>query len=256
MTKTFKTPSVMKRVAAFASGLVLSLSAFCASAAGGGALQQSGTDLNDKASLQRGAKLYMNYCSGCHSLRFLRTSRMADDLGLTEDEVMTNLNLTGAKYGEHILSAMPAEQATKWFGQVPPDLSLTARSRGSDWIYTYLKSFYLDETRPLGWNNTLFPNASMPNPLWQQQGLQHAVFGEHDAVTGTTPVERLEVATPGTQNAAQFDQTVRDLTAFLEYASEPAALKRPVIGVWVILFLSFLTLLAWLLKNEYWRDVH
>ena len=251
MNKTFKT-----RIAAFASGLVLSLSAFGAAAAGGGALQQSGTDLNDRASLQRGAQLFMNYCSGCHSLRFLRTTRMAADLGLSEDEVMANLNLTDAKYGEHVLSSMPADQAAKWFGQVPPDLSLTARSRGSDWIYTYLKSFYLDETRPLGWNNTLFPNASMPNPLWQQQGLQHAVFGEKDAATGQVPVERLEVATPGTQNAAQFDQTVRDLTAFLEYAAEPAALKRQGIGVWVILFLSFLTLLAWLVKNEYWRDVH
>ena len=251
MNKTWKT-----RIAAFASGLVLSLSAFGAAAAGGGALQQSGTDLNDTASLQRGAQLFMNYCSGCHSLRFLRTSRMAADLGLSEDEVMANLNLTDAKFGEHILSSMPAEQATKWFGQVPPDLSLTARSRGSDWIYTYLKSFYLDETRPLGWNNTLFPNASMPNPLWQQQGLQHAVFGEKNAETGQIPVERLEVATPGTQDAAQFDQTVRDLTAFLEYAAEPAALKRQGIGVWVILFLSFLTLLAWLVKNEYWRDVH
>ena len=251
MNKTYKT-----RIAAFASGLVLSLSAFVASAAGGGALQQSGTDLNDTASLQRGAQLFMNYCSGCHSLRFLRTSRMAADLGLSEDEVMANLNLTDAKYGEHIVSSMPAEQATKWFGQVPPDLSLTARSRGSDWIYTYLKSFYLDETRPLGWNNTLFPNASMPNPLWQQQGLQHAVFGEKDAATGQVPVERLEVATPGTQDAAQFDQTVRDLTAFLEYAAEPAALKRQGIGVWVILFLAFLAFLAWLLKAEYWRDVH
>ena len=138
MNKTFKT-----RIAAFASGLLLSFSAL---AAGGGALQQSGTDLNDKASLQRGAQLFMNYCSGCHSLRFLRTSRVADDLGLTEDEVMANLNLTGAKYGEHILSAMPAEQATKWFGKMPPDLSLISRVRGSDWIYTYLKSFYLDET--------------------------------------------------------------------------------------------------------------
>ena len=249
MNKTFKT-----RVATFAAGLVLSCSALAAE--GGALLLHSGTDLSNKASLQRGAQVFMNYCSGCHSLRFLRTSRMADDLGLTQDEVMANLNLTDAKYGDHILSAMPADQAVKWFGQVPPDLSLTARSRGSDWIFTYLKSFYIDETRPLGWNNTLFPNASMPNPLWEQQGVQHAVFGEHDAETGTTPVERLEVAAPGTQSAAEFDQTVRDLTAFLEYASEPAALKRQGIGVWVIVFLSFLTLLAWLLKGEYWRDVH
>jgi ubiquinol-cytochrome c reductase cytochrome c1 subunit len=181
---------------------------------------------------------------------------MADDLGLTEDEVMTHLNLTGAKFGDHIVSAMPVEQATKWFGQAPPDLSLITRVRGSDYVYTYMKSFYLDDTRPLGWNNTLFPNASMPNPLWQQQGLQYAVYGEMDPVLGEAPVEKLEVSSPGTQTTAQYDQTVRDLTAFLEYAGEPAALKRQGIGVWVILFLAFLTLLAWLLKNEYWRDVH
>ena len=248
MTKTFVT-----RIAAFASGLLLSFSAL---AAGGGNLQHAGTDLGDRASLQRGAQLFMNYCAGCHSLQFLRYSRMADDLGLTEEEVMTHLNLTGASFGDHILSSMPAEQATKWFGQIPPDLTLVTRVRGSDWVYTYLKSFYLDETRPLGWNNTLFPNASMPNPFWKQQGLQHAVFGERNPETGETPIEKLEVSSPGTQSAAEFDQTVRDLTAFLEYAGEPAALKRQSIGVWVILFLSFLTLLAWLLKNEYWRDVH
>ncbi|TWT18540.1 cytochrome c1 [Luteimonas marina] len=244
----------LTRIAAFASGLLLSFSALAAG--GGGNLQQAGTDLNDRASLQRGAQLFMNYCAGCHSLKYLRYSRLGDDLGLSEDEVMANLNLTGAKYGEHIVSAMPAEQAAKWFGQAPPDLSLITRVRGADWVYTYMKSFYLDDTRPLGWNNTLFPNASMPNPLWKQQGLQRAVFGEQDPETGETPVEKLEIATPGTQRAAEYDQTVRDLTAFLEYAGEPAALKRQGIGVWVILFLSFLTLLAWLLKNEYWRDVH
>ncbi|HRN61818.1 MAG TPA: cytochrome c1 [Luteimonas sp.] len=248
MTKTLVT-----RIAAFAGGLLLSFSAL---AAGGGNLQQSGTDLSDRASLQRGAQLFMNYCAGCHSLKYLRYSRMADDLGLTEDEVMTNLNLTGAKFGEHIVSSMPVDQATKWFGQAPPDLSLVTRVRGSDWVFTYMKSFYLDEARPLGWNNTLFPNASMPNPLWQQQGLQYAVYGEMDPALGEAPVEKLEVSSPGTQSAAQYDQTVRDLTAFLEYAGEPAALKRQGLGVWVILFLSFLTLLAWLLKNEYWRDVH
>jgi ubiquinol-cytochrome c reductase cytochrome c1 subunit len=130
-----------------------------------------------------------------------------------------------------------------------------ARVRGSDWIYTYLKSFYLDESRPLGWNNKLFPNASMPNPLWQMQGLQHAEFGKADA-SGERPVEALTLATPGTQTPEQFDQTVRDITAFLEYAGEPAALKRQSMGVWVVLFLAFFTFLAWLLKKEYWRDVH
>ena len=221
-----------------------------------GATQQAGADLGDRASLQRGAALYMNYCSGCHSLKYLRYSRIGEDLGLSEEEVMTNLNLTGASFGEHIISSMPAEQATKWFGQVPPDLTLISRVRGSDWVYTYLKSFYLDDTRPLGWNNTLFPNASMPNPFWKQQGLQHAVFAEQDPATGEAAVERLEISSPGTQSAAEFDQTVRDVTAFLEYAGEPAVLKREGIGVWVLLFLSFLTLLAWLMKNEYWKDVH
>jgi len=127
--------------------------------------------------------------------------------------------------------------------------------RGSDWIYNYLKSFYLDEARPVGWNNKVFPNASMPNPLWQLQGLQHAEYGKADA-SGERPVEKLVLAQPGTQDAAQFDQTARDITAFLEYAGEPAALKRQSMGVWVILFLAFLTFLAWLLKKEYWRDVH
>ena len=248
MTKT-----ILSRLAVFASGMLL---AFAALAAGGGPVQHAGTDLGDRASLQRGAQLFMNYCAGCHSLKYLRYSRMAEDLGLTEDEVMTNLNLTGAKFGEHIVSSMPTEQATRWFGQVPPDLSLITRVRGSDWVFTYLKSFYLDETRPLGWNNTLFPNASMPNPFWKQQGLQHAVYAEQGAGGGDPEVEHLEVSSPGTQSAAEFDQTVRDVTAFLEYAGEPAALQRPGIGVWVILFLSFLTLLAWLMKNEYWRDVH
>ena len=133
---------------------------------------------------------------------------------------------------------------------------MEARVRGSDWIFTYLKSFYLDETRPLGWNNKLFPNASMPNPLWEMQGLQHAVYGKKDAATGEAPVERLEIASAGTQNAADFDRTARDITAFLEYVGEPGALKRQQTGVWVILFLTFFTLMAWLLKKEYWRDVH
>ena len=246
------TKKLLSRLAVFAGGMLLSFSVF---AAGGGATLQAGNDLSDRASLQRGAQLYMNNCSGCHSLKYLRYSRMAEDLGLTEEEVMTNLNFTGAKFGEQINVAMPPEHAAKWFGQVPPDLSLTSRVRGSDWIYTYLKSFYLDETRPLGWNNKLFPNASMPNPLWQLQGMQHAEFSEPDAI-GERHVESLKVTQPGRLNAAEFDQVVRDITNFLEYAGEPAALKRQGMGVWVILFLAFLTFLFFLLKQEYWKDVH
>jgi ubiquinol-cytochrome c reductase cytochrome c1 subunit len=246
-----KRVSRFQKLAVFAAGLLVSVSAF---AAAGGDVQQAGTDLNDRASLQRGAQLYMNYCSGCHSLKYLRYSRMAEDLGLTEDEVMKNLNFTGAKVGEQIQVSMTEAQGNQWFGKQPPDLSLISRVRGSDWVYTYLKSFYLDETRPLGWNNKLFPNASMPNVLWELQGLQHAEFGKPDA-TGERPVLGLTVTQAGVQDAQQFDQTARDIAAFLEYAGEPAALKREKIGVWVILFLAFLTFLAWLLKQEYWRDV-
>ena len=248
MTKTFAS-----RLAVFASGLLISFSAF---AAGGGATLQAGNDLSDRASLQRGAQLYMNYCAGCHSLKYMRYSRMAEDLGLTEDEVMKNLNFTGAKFGEQVQVSMPAAGGEKWFGKMPPDLSVISRVRGSDWIYTYLKSFYLDESRPLGWNNKLFPNASMPNPLWELQGLQHAEFGPVDPATGERHVEGLKVAQVGRQSAQEFDQTARDITNFLEYVGEPAALKRQSVGVWVILFLAALTFLAYLLKQEYWKDVH
>ena len=248
MTKTFAS-----RLAVFASGLLISFSAF---AAGGGATLQAGNDLSDRASLQRGAQLYMNYCAGCHSLKYMRYSRMAEDLGLTDDEVMKNLNFTGAKFGEQVQVSMPAAGGEKWFGKMPPDLSVISRVRGSDWIYTYLKSFYLDESRPLGWNNKLFPNASMPNPLWELQGLQHAEFGPVDPATGERHVEGLKVAQAGRQSAQEFDQTARDITNFLEYVGEPAALKRQSVGVWVILFLAALTFLAYLLKQEYWKDVH
>ena len=240
------------RIATFAAGLLISASAF---AAAEGGVQHAGVDLGDQGSLQRGAKLYMNYCSGCHSLKYLRYSRIAEDLGLTEEEVMENLNFTGAKFGEQVQVSMPEAHATQWFGKMPPDLSLIARSRGSDWVYTYLKSFYLDESRPLGWNNKLFPNASMPNPLWQLQGMQHAVYGEPDAATGDPVVVGLEVTQPGSLDPQAFDQSVRDITTFLEYAGEPAALKRQSMGVWVVLFLALLTFLLYLVKTEYWRDV-
>lgn len=242
------------RIAAIAATLLLSFSA--AAAVGVPPLQQAGNDLGDRASLQRGAKSFVNYCSGCHSLQFLRYSRMAEDLGLTEEEVMQNLNFSGAKFGEQMTVAMPQAASAKWFGKTPPDLSLMARVKGSDYIFTYLKSFYVDDSRPMGWNNTAFPNASMPNALWELQGIQHAEYGEPDPATGDKPVTGLKLSQAGRQNAQEFDQTVRDITNFLEYAGEPAALKRQSIGLWVILFLAALALLAYLLKEEYWRDVH
>ena len=218
-------------------------------------MESANVRADDIASLQRGSRLFFNYCSGCHGLQYLRYSRIAEDLGLSEDDVQANLNFTGAKPGEQVHVALTDADAQKFFGKMPPDLSVIARVRGSDWIYNYLKSFYLDEARPVGWNNTVFPNASMPNPLWEMQGLQHAEYGAADA-GGERPVEKLVLAEPGSQTPEQFDQTVRDITAFLEYAGEPAALKRQSMGVWVVLFLAFFTFLAWLLKKEYWRDVH
>ena len=247
-----KTRALASRLAVFAAGLLLSAVAL---AAGGGTVQQAGTDLNDKASLQRGAGLYMNYCSGCHSLKYLRYARIGEDLGLSEEDVQANLNFNGGKIGDHVISPMTAAMGVAAFGKAPPDLSVISRVRGSDWIYTYLKSFYLDESRPVGWNNKLFANASMPNPLWELQGLQQPVYGKKTA-TGEMPVEGFTISQAGSQDAQQFDQSVRDITAFLEYAGEPAALKRESLGVWVILFLVFLAFLAWLLKNEYWQDVH
>lgn len=247
------TSNLVSRATVFVAGLLLSASAWAAP--GYANLQQSGTDLEDRASLQRGAALYMNYCSGCHSLQYLRYARIGQDLGLSEDDVLQNLVFTGAKIGDHVIAPMSAKRGLEAFGKAPPDLTLITRVRGSDWVYTYLKSFYLDESRPLGWNNTLFPNASMPNPLWEMQGLQQPVFGKKTE-TGELPVEGFTISQAGTQDARRFDQTVRDITAFLEYAGEPVAVKRQAMGVWVLLFLVFFTFIAWLLKNEYWRDVH
>ncbi|MBK8283959.1 MAG: cytochrome c1 [Ahniella sp.] len=241
----------------FLISLILALCSSVVMAAGGGeTLEQSGADLNDKASLQRGAKLFVNYCMGCHSLKYMRYSRVASDLDLSEEEVQRWLNFTGAKFGEPMLAAMKPEDATKWVGALAPDLSLTARVKlgGPDWIYTYLKSFYVDPARPLGWNNKLFPNASMPNPLWELQGIQVAEMGK-DA-NGQPIVTHLQMSSPGTLSAEEYDRVARDLSNFLEYAAEPAALKRQAIGAYVVLFLAFLTFMAWMLKTEYWRDVH
>lgn len=232
--------------------LLLLAAAGNVSAAGYAATENSQVNLRDQASLQRGAALFMNYCAGCHSLKFQRYSRMADDIGLTEEQVMEYLNFGERAFGETMEIAMDAGDGEAWFGQAPPDLSLVARAKGAgpDWTYTFLKSFYVDEDRPMGWNNTLLENASMPNVLWELQGIQQAVFDEDGNV------ERLEVVQAGSLDAAGYDQAIRDITAFLTYVGEPAALKRQAMGIWVIFFLIGFTFLAWLLKNEYWRDVH
>lgn len=226
-----------------------------ANAAEGEGMEPANVRIDNPASLQRGARLFFNYCSGCHSLQYLRYSRIAEDLKLDEQDVENNLIFTGAKIGDKAINNMPATMSAGFFGKTPPDLSLEARAKGSDWVYNYLKSFYLDSSRPVGWNNTVFPNASMPNALWELQGLQVAVKAPAEKGADAA-VEKLEIRTPGRLDAEQFDQAVRDITAFLEYAGEPAALKRTSIGVWVLLYLALFTFIAWLLKHEYWKDVH
>ncbi|MCP3670929.1 MAG: cytochrome c1 [Gammaproteobacteria bacterium] len=223
-------------------------------AAGGGVhLDDADVDVTDTESLQRGAKYFVNYCMGCHSAKYQRYNRMGRDLGLTDEEVKENLMFTTENIGDTMTIAMKPADAEKWFGVIPPDLSVTARSRGVDWIYTYLRSFYVDESKPFGVNNLVFPDVGMPHVMWGMQGVQKAVYKEVD---GKKVVERLEIAEPGSMNTEEFDGAMRDLTAFLSYVGEPIQAKRRAMGKWVLLFIGVFFILAYLLKKEYWKDIH
>lgn len=247
---------MINRILAPLMAVFVGLVPVLASASEGGEMLESHVNLGDQASLQRGAKYFMNYCAGCHSLGYQRYSRMAEDLGLSEADVQAWLNFSGAKFGDTIKAAMTPADATAFLGKAPPDLSLVARAKpgGPDWTFTFLKSFYVDESRPSGWNNTLLPGASMPNVLWDLQGTQRAVYGQDEH--GAEHISGFQLAPAGRLSAEEFDGVVRDITNFLNYVGEPAAMKREAIGVWVILFLAVFTFLAWLLKAEYWRDIH
>lgn len=236
--------------------LILALLPLPALASAEGSLLPSNANIDDRASLQRGAANFANYCAGCHALQYQRYSRLAQDLGLTEEQINRYFNFNGRKFAETVQASMDPADAAAWFGKAPPDLSLVARNKpgGADWTYNFLKSFYVDESRPSGWNNLMLPNAGMPHVLWQLQGIQRPIYEE--SAEGGTHIASLKLATPGTLSAEQYDRFARDLTAFLQYVGEPAALVRESVGVWVVLFLAFFTLLAWLLKHEYWRDVH
>lgn len=221
-------------------------------------LEQAQTNIRSKESLVNGAKYYMSYCSGCHSLQFQRYNRMAQDLGLTKEEVEENLIFTDSKFTDHMTKTMSEENAEKWFGKAPPDLTVIAKNRGVNWLYTYLKSFYKDPSRPSGWNNTIFPNASMPNVLWKQQGIQDAHFEEHKMDNGvvTHTFKEFSQVTEGTMSEEEFDETVRDIVNFLDYTAEPAQLIRMAYAPWVMMFLVLFTFLAYLLKKNYFKDVH
>jgi ubiquinol-cytochrome c reductase cytochrome c1 subunit len=262
-----KLPFVLSRQVLRVLALGVLLNPVLALASEGAKMEPAGVDLNDKASLQRGAGLYMSYCSGCHAISYQRYSRMGEDLGLSAEEVEQNLIPNGQKIGETINTGIKPVDGLAFFGKAPPDLSVEARAKaeGPDWIYNYLKSFYIDESRPSGWNNTVFPGASMPNPLWEMQGIQHPKVeakakGEscaHGETRGGCVVGfEVPDTQKGTMSEAEFDAAARDISAFLAYTGEPAALRRQSMGVWVVLYLALFTLLAYLLKSEYWRDVH
>lgn len=219
----------------------------------------------DLAALQNGAKLFVNYCLNCHAASFMRYNRMRD-IGLTEEQIKDNLVFTGAKVGDTMQVALSAKDAKEWFGAVPPDLTVIARSRsaagkgtGADYLYTYLRTYYRDDTRATGWNNAAFPNVGMPNPLWELQGPQRAVFTDiqdpKDPAKVTHVFKGLEPISAGTMSPDQFNAAVADLVAFLQWMGEPVQNDRYRLGVWVLIFLSLFTVIAWRLNAAYWKDV-
>lgn len=225
---------------------------------------------NDPVSLQRGAQVYVNYCLGCHSASYMRYNRLEKDLGLSEQQIRDNLIFTGAKVGELMKNSMATEDAKGWFGAAPPDLTVIARSRashagsGGDWLYTYLRSFYRDPTRPTGWNNTVFPNVGMPHVLYALQGEQalrtetQLIYRpggkKEDAIK--VEVTKLVVEKPGAMTPAEYDRLVADLVNFLVYMGEPAQQFRKTLGIYVLMFLAVLFVLAYALKKEFWKDIH
>ena len=241
------------------SVLLLAVPTLVTAGGGGGVhLDKAKIDPTNKESLQRGAKTFVNYCLGCHSAKYQRYNRLGRDLGISDEDIIDNLMFTGEKTGDLMDIAMTKEMGKRWFGAPPPDLTLVARVRGTDWLYTYLRTFYLDASRPFGVNNVVFSNVGMPNVLWELQGWQKPVYKtvvdgeghEHQVLDG------VELEEAGSQTPAEFDRTVRDLVNFLAYMGEPIKLERQSLGVKVMLFLLVLFIFAYLLKKEYWKDIH
>jgi ubiquinol-cytochrome c reductase cytochrome c1 subunit len=221
--------------------------------------------MTDMAALQNGARLFVNYCLNCHSAAYMRYNRLRD-VGLTEDQIKRNLLFATEKVGDTMKVSLEPRAAKEWFGAQPPDLSVIARSRaevgkgsGADYLYTYLRTFYRDDARPTGWNNLAFPDVAMPNALWELQGQRRARFVEernlHEAGKTTHRFDAFEQVSPGTQSALEFDDSVADLVAYLQWMGEPAQDKRIQIGAWVLIFLGVLTLFVWRLNAAYWKSV-
>lgn len=220
--------------------------------------------MSDVAALQHGAQLFVNYCLNCHSAAYMRYNRLRD-IGLSEDQIRKNLLFANDKVGDVMKATLDPRQAKDWFGANPPDLSVIARSRaggkgtGADYLYTYLRSYYRDDTKATGWDNRAFPSVSMPNVLWELQGQRTAKFVEvkdpHDPSKTEHRFAGYEQLTPGTLNALQFDESVADLVAYLQWMGEPSQGKRVRVGVWVLLFLALFTVCTWRLNAAYWKDV-
>jgi ubiquinol-cytochrome c reductase cytochrome c1 subunit len=221
--------------------------------------------MTDLAALQHGAKLFVNYCLNCHSAAYMRYNRMRD-IGLTDDEIKKNLVFAGDKVGDTMKAAIDPRQAKDWFGGNPPDLSVITRSRadmskgtGADYVYTYLRTYYRDDTKATGWNNLAFPSVAMPHVLWELQGQRTARFVEqkdpHDPSKTSHVFAGFEQVTPGTMSAQQYDEAVADLVAYLQWMAEPAQGQRKRLGVWVLLFLGVFVVIAWRLSAAYWRSV-
>ncbi|MDA7967501.1 MAG: cytochrome c1 [Gammaproteobacteria bacterium] len=231
--------------------LALAIGPAAHAAGSGAALTPYKASLRDKHSLQRGARLFVNYCLSCHSARFMRYSRVADDLEIPREVAKRNMLFTGEKIGDPMVAVMTKEDAEAWFGIAPPDLSLVARLRGDDWLYNYFLAFYLDPDAPNGWNNAVYPNTAMPHALHPLQGLQRALPPEEEG----GPM-RFEKVRAGSMSDAEYARAVGDLTNFLVYMGEPSRPARIRYGVWTFLFLLAFAALAYRLKKEYWRDIH
>jgi ubiquinol-cytochrome c reductase cytochrome c1 subunit len=217
----------------------------------------AGNSVTDTASLQRGARNFLNYCVGCHSLKYLRYQRMADDLWIPTTVLSADLLPPGSSSLDYVLSSMPAADAINWFGKVPPDLSLIARSRSVDYLYRFLKTFYSDPSRPTHSDNLAYPTTAMPAVLSDLEGVKAAVYREVKSGSGTEKVfDHFETIAPGNLTPQQYDGFVRDTVNFLDYVGDPAQVERRSMGLWVVLFLLLLTALAYMLKKEYWKDVH
>ena len=231
--------------------LLLSFSAIASS--DGLSLKEADIYLSDNASLERGAKYYVTYCLGCHSAKHIRYKRIAMDLHLDENEILKHVAPLGAGIYDQMHSAMNGHDAQKWFGTTPPDLSLIARTRGADWLYSYLEGFYVEKNKPTGVNNVVFKDVAMPNVFWQLQGTQTAIVKNID---GQETVVELKLEQPGQLSAKEFDKLVNDLVNFLVYVGEPVQLERQTMGKYVLFFLLMFIALAYLLKKDYWRDIH